>query len=160
MHKIILVITGLIVVGFVGTCIYFVGGVSATIPPIKKYEFSGSVDQLLSGIQKFALTDSDITFQITERTGNKQNGYGTYFDIKIKIDTSIMEYNLECEKSSKGKDVVKTLIQLIGAHNEMNYAVGGYGINGTGVKSMVKDFEIQFLGKLKIQQHIVITPYQ
>ena len=96
MHKIILVITGLIVVGFVGTCIYFVGGVSATIPPIKKYEFSGSVDQLLSGIQKFALTDSDITFQITERTGNKQNGYGTYFDIKIKIDTSIMEYNLEC----------------------------------------------------------------
>jgi len=158
MRKIILVVIGLIVVGFVGTCIYFVAGVSATIPPIKKYEFSGNVDQLLTGIQKFTSTNSGITFQITDKTGNKENGYGTYFDIKIKIDTSILEYNLECEKSSKRDDTIKTLIQLIGAHNEMNYSVGGYGINGVGVKPMVKDFEIRFLAKLKSQQYIVITP--
>jgi len=35
----------------IGGCLYFIGGVSATFPPIRTYEYAGSIGQLSSGIK-------------------------------------------------------------------------------------------------------------
>ncbi len=159
MSKIIYIIPGLILIGFIGICIYFVAGVSSTFPPIKKYEFAGSVNDLLSGIKKYNADNPNVTLIITETTGNKDNGYGIYMDIEIKSVTSDIVYNLECEKNNNDGEAAKTLIQLIGAFNTKNYKIGGYGIKGTGVKNMVKDFDEGFLVKLQKQQKMSIKPY-
>jgi hypothetical protein len=159
MSKIIYIITGLILIGFIGTCIYFVAGVSSTFPPIKKYEFTGRVNDLLSGIKKYNADNPNVTLKITDTTGNKDNGYGIYMDIEIKSVTSDIVYNLECEKNNNDGEAAKTLIQLIGAFNAKNYKTGGYGINATGVKNMVKDFDEGFLVNLQKQQKMSIKPY-
>ncbi|MDB5011376.1 MAG: hypothetical protein JWQ06_2165 [Mucilaginibacter sp.] len=158
MRKLIVIIICFVVIGFIGTCMYFVVGVSSTIPPIKKYEFSGSVNQLLYGINKYTSTNANVTLKITDTTGNKHDGYAIYMDIEIKSEASVIIYNLKCEKDNDDGEADKTLVQLIGAFNERNYKVGGYGINGTGVKKMVNDFELAFLMGLKQQQHMSIIP--
>jgi len=157
MRKVSLLIVGLLIVGFAGTCMYFVAGVSAVNPPIKKYEFSGTIDHLIHEIQRYSSIDSNVTIKITDLTGDKKDGYGVYFDVKIKLDTSLIIYKLECEKSNKSTDVSKTLIKLIGAFNDKNYNVGGYGIEATGVKKMVYNFDTKFLTGLRQKQHLAIT---
>jgi len=158
MRRVITIILGLALMGFIGTCVYFVVGVSSTIPPIKKYVFSGNVNSFLAGIKEYVATDSDIIFKITDRTGNEQNGYGIYMNLEIRNSTSDIEYNLKCEKKDI-EDGGNTLIKLIGVHDKNNYNVGGYGINGIGVKQMVSDFEMGFLIKLKEKEGISIKPY-
>lgn len=83
---------------FIGTCIYFVAGVSSTYHPIKKYQFSGSVVQLLSGLKSYSATNSNVSFRITDTTGSKENGYGIYMDVDVKSSQGDILYNLECEK--------------------------------------------------------------
>ena len=145
--------------GFIGTCIYFVGGVSATGAPIKKYKFSGSINQLLSGIKEYTTINPNVSLKITDTTGNKENGYGIYMDVKVKGSTRETLYNLECEKNNDDGEPPKTLVQLIGAFDAKNYKIGGYGIKGIGVKNMVKDFEAGFLADLRKQQKLSIMPY-
>lgn len=53
MRKITVIVCGLILLGFVGTCVYFVGGVSATYPPIKKYQYGASVSQFEKAFQHY-----------------------------------------------------------------------------------------------------------
>ena len=151
------IIIGLVLASIIGTCIYFVAGVSSTFPPIKEYEFSGSVDQLLAGIREYTILNPNAKLTITDTTGGKENGYGIYMDVELKKDTSLLLYNLECEKIDQNNNPPKTLIKLIGAFNKHNYKVGGYGIKGIGVKGMIDDFEIEFLMRLKRQKHMTIN---
>lgn len=156
MHKIVIIIVVLAAIGFVGSCLYLVAGVSATIPPIKKYEFSGTVDQLLSGIRKYAFADTTVTLKIIDTTGDKNTGYGIEMDIEIKSDKHILIYNLKCEKNNGDYKTDNTLIQLIGAFNKKDHNVGGYGIKGVGVSKMVNEFDTVFLTKLKRQYNMNI----
>ena len=66
MRNITLLTIGLIIVCFAGTCMYFVVGVSSTSPPIKKYKYLGSIDQLIHGIQKYSSSDTNVTIKITD----------------------------------------------------------------------------------------------
>jgi hypothetical protein len=159
MRKAIIIIIGLVLIGFIGTCIYFVAGVSATIPPIKKYQYSGSVNQLLSGIKEYSATNPNVSLKITDTAGNKEIGYAIYMDVEVKGLTGDILYNLKCEKSDNDVEPAQTLIQLIGVFNTKNYKIGGYGIKGIGVKSMVKDFDTGFLVDLQKQQNMSIKSY-
>jgi len=114
---------------------------------------------LISGIKEYTATDPNVSLKITDTTGNKENGYGIYMDIEEKGLTDDMIYNLECEKNNDDGKPAETMIKLIGVFNTKNHNVGGYGIKGTGVKNMVKDFETGFLQNLKEQQKISIKPY-
>jgi hypothetical protein len=158
MRKIIYIIPGLIVIGFIGTCIYFVAGVSSTFPPIKKYQFSGSVNQLLSGIKEYTSIDRNVTLKITDTTGNERNGYAIYMDVEVKGLTGDILYGLKCGKSNDDGEPATTLIQLISAFNAKDYKIGGYGIKGIGVKNMVKDFDTGFLVELQKKQKMSINP--
>jgi hypothetical protein len=159
MRKAIIVIAGLVLMGFIGTCMYFVAGVSSTFPPIKKYQFSGSVNQLLSGIKEYTAINPNVSLKITDTTGNEENGYGIYIDIVVKGLKGDILYNLKCEKSNDDGEPAKTLIHLIGVFNTKNYKIGGYGNEGTGVKDMVKDFDTGFLLDLQKQQKMSIKLY-
>ncbi|MFS2187773.1 hypothetical protein ACCC92_13930 [Mucilaginibacter sp. Mucisp84] len=158
MRRVIIVILGLALMGFIGTCIYFVAGVSSTIPPIKKYVFFGNVNSFLLGMQKYAAADSEILFKITDTTGNKQNGYGIYMNLEIRNSNSDIEYNLKCEEKDN-EGIRSTIVKLIGIHDKNNYKLGGYGIEGIGVRQMVSDFETGFLVKLKEKEGVAVKPY-
>ncbi len=159
MRKAIIIIIGLILMGSIGIWVYFVAGVSSTFPPIKKYQFTGNVSQLLSGIKEYTAINPNVSLKITDTTGDKERGYGIYFDVVEKRSTGDILYNLECEKDNDDGEPTKTLIKLIGVFNTKNYKIGGYGIKGNGVKDMVKDFDAGFLVNLQKQQKMLIKPY-
>ena len=76
MKKIIPISSALIC--FIAIFIYFAAGVSSTYPPIRQYEYLGTTNQFIDGIRKYASTNSDAAFKITDTTGNKKNGYAIY----------------------------------------------------------------------------------
>jgi hypothetical protein len=67
MRKAIIIITGLIFLVFMGTCVYFVGGVSATFSPIRKYVFQGNVEQFGKTLEKYEKLDSNFKYKISRR---------------------------------------------------------------------------------------------
>jgi hypothetical protein len=146
------IILGLIVFGFIGGCIYFVGGVSATYPPIRKYDCNGSVEQFGSAIQRMALSDSGINLKISRRDSSRADDGGRDMVIKIKRDTINVLYDLVCDEETG-----QTEIKLVGAHN-YNNTVGGYRTEDTGVKEFLNYFENDFLDKLNKQQGITLNP--
>ena len=154
MRKTLIIIIGLAIVSVVGVFVYFVAGISAVYPPIKKYQFTGSVDQLLSGIRHYTSTNPNVTLKITDTTGNMTNGYAFYMDVEIKESKRVLLYNLKCEKD--GDDGSKTLIDLIGVFNERDYKTGGYSIKGIEVNNMANDFENNFLPSLKKEERMSI----
>jgi hypothetical protein len=90
MRKILNIIIGLSLISLVGTCLYFVAGVSSTSPPIKQYEFNGSVHQLLTYIKAYTTVNPSVAIKITDITGNEKNGIATYMDIQIKTLAPIL----------------------------------------------------------------------
>lgn len=149
---IIAVIAALVIGGF----IYFVAGVSSVTPPIKKYQYLGSVNQLLSGIQGYASTNPNVTFKITDTVGSRSNGYGIYMTIGMKKNGHDITYRLMCE-GDDNNSIVKTKVHLILAFDE-TAKTGGYQLNGKGIKPLVDDFETDFLVGLKNKQNLQIIP--
>ncbi len=150
---IIAVIAALVIGGF----IYFVAGVSSVSPPIKQYQYLGTVNQLLSGIQGYASTNPDVNFKITDTVGSRDTGYGIYMDVAIKKNGHDITYHLMCEKNEDNSTIVKTEIHLVLAFDETD-KTGGYQLNGKGVKPLVDSFDTGFLVELRNKQNINITP--
>jgi hypothetical protein len=141
-------IVSVIILGFVGTCIYFVAGVSAVLPPIKIYDYSGNMVQFLKKIKSVSDSNPNICIMNGETVGNKANGYAYEITIRLKnIDRNI-EFNIKYEESDSRSASHKGIINLIGAF-DLTHNLGGYGIDGKGVKDLVNLFEIYILPKLR-----------
>jgi hypothetical protein len=56
------------------TCgaIYFVGGVSATTPPIMQYKFNGSSDQFKDGLYNQLKSDTSLKYKDERTVGNEE----------------------------------------------------------------------------------------
>ena len=156
-NKVILAISiaGLFVV--IGCFIYFVSGISSTYPPIRKYEYQGSFNQLITGIRNYTLRNADVTFNITDTVGNKDNGYAIYLNIETKINQDSIEYDLKCEDYNSNGIPNLTLISLIEAYNKTQN-IGGYSKKAKGIDGLVNEFELNVLGFLKDNQKLHITP--
>lgn len=148
---IIAVIVALVIGGF----IYFVAGVSSTSAPIKRYEYSGSINQFVTAIKNYASTNPNVSVKITDTVGDRKADYGIYISIDMKINKDSISYNLECEKSDGATN--KTTIQLVEAYNKTRIT-GGYIKDAKGVKPLVDDFESDFLTPLKNKQNINVIP--
>jgi hypothetical protein len=156
MKKTIIIVLGLILVGFVGTCVYRVLSISSVYPPIKKYVYSGSANQLITGIREYVSTNSNVSFKITDTVGDNNTGYATRVDIELKHQMHYITYNLQFEEKKDGM-IVKTSIELLGAYDKTGN-IGGYIKEAKGVKPLVDVFESDFLIPLKNKQNINITP--
>jgi hypothetical protein len=157
MKKIFIVLIWLLGLGFVGSCIYFVGGISATSPPIKTYEYSGTTSQFASNIKAFVTRTPDIFYKIDDTIGNSENGYAENMTIKDSTNGKKIEYGLRYEKIGDDKKRPKTKISLFSIFGE-DYKTGGYTMKGPGITPLLKTFDDSFLGRLRKQQHMNIVP--
>ena len=143
----------------IGGFVYFVAGVSATSAPIKKYQYSGSMSQLITGLRKYASNNPAISFRITDTTGSRADGYAIYTAIEATKNLHQLEYHLRCEESDNNSEATTTKIALVFAYDATNNS-GGYQKNGRGVNVLVDRFDEDFLPGLKKSQNIKLSPIQ
>src|ERR1700676_4229830 len=99
--KLIILVASILGLVIIISCfVHFVSGVSATFPPIKQYEYSGSFKQLMSNIHNYTSVDSNLRVKNTDKVGTKKNGYATYVSIDMKSKRSDIEYSIKCEESN------------------------------------------------------------
>ena len=149
MKRTIVIISIGLIIFVIAIFIYFVTGISSTYSPIREYKFSGNVDQFLIAIRKYASTNPDMVFKITDTTGNEKKGFATY----ISIETKNIEYSLKFENNNTGNN---TSIKLVGAY-DINRNVGGYSKSAKGMDSLVKQFELNVLKPLRNEENFNIT---
>jgi len=143
-------IIGVILIGFIGRCVYMVLCISCTTPPIKTYEYKGSVAQFAISVEKLTLSNNDIEVKISRRdSSNKVDDGGRDMEIAIKKDTDNVIYGLVCEQ-----DAHNTQIEMVSAIK--NNIHGGYSATAPEVKELLNNFENDFLVRLKNQQHVVL----
>lgn len=150
MRKAPIIITVVLLICVFGTCVYFAGGVSATIPPIRKYNYAGGVAQFRKAVKNFK-PDKLSDYNVTD-----DNIREMFIHLRKGKDT--LEYNILCDQTDD-KDVNKgAVIQLVGAFKRNNSFVGGYGIKAVGMKQILYDFENDYLLELKKKQGVVLIP--
>jgi hypothetical protein len=148
MRKIIAITFVVALITVIGIGIYFVAGVSAVYPPIKKYHYLGGVKQLISNIQGYASINPNIVFEITDTVGNSEDGYAFFCDIKLKtINKNNFIYSFKLNETKYNRENTKTEIYLVYAFDDTN-KIGGYQIADEGVASLVSFFESDFLTPL------------
>lgn len=126
-----------------GFFIYFIYDFTRVYPPLKKYEYSGSISQFAQDLKKISSTNSEIVFDITDTTGTSENGYAYYFKIQINGVNKNNEYYLVYKEDDNwfGKD--ETKLFLNGAF-DLYRKTGGYRLEDKDVKGLVQLFDQDF----------------
>lgn len=131
---------------------YFVGGVSATFPPIKIYNYNGTVQQLDHALNRYVNIDSTVKIKISRRDSSNYNDNGDRdIVITLKSDAKIIEYGLVCDTNNGNK----TKVNLISAFTQYN--IGGYSIKSPEVKALSTVFEKKILIPLR-KHHVDLQP--
>jgi hypothetical protein len=124
--------------------IYFAVGISSVYDPIKKYEYHGSVNQLIMKINFYSLNNHNVVLEFEDTTGDIQTGYAYYYDVTLKANGDIFNYDLKFEDVAHQD---QSEISLVGAHDPI-HKLGGYRIKDTGVKQLLYFFENNFIDSL------------
>ena len=134
--------------GFLGTCIYFVGGVSATYPPIITYKYWGPTQQFENDLMNLVQSDSNMVYKKTDTVGSVESGFRMY----LTIDDKGKIYDLRYEKTDDGS----TLLKLVGIHSN-NYTKGGYQLGDKGVSELLVNYEKDLIKKLQQRPNVKLT---
>jgi hypothetical protein len=148
LKTIIKVASVLFIISFIGGCLYFVGGVSATYAPIKIYDYAGSKDKFETGIRNLTNDHKYISYKITDTVGTREDGYAYYSNITLNRSSNRIEYGVKYEMI---KD--KLEIRLVEAIDLTNLK-GGYSKKAAGLDPLLKEFNLEILNRLKEEQHI------
>lgn len=149
------IIIAVIAVLVIGGFIYFVSGITSGNSVIKKYSYSGSVDEFISHVKDLSLKDAAIVTKITDTTGTREKGYTYYISIELKSNGNDVLYSIACESSRNVAS--ETTIELVMAYDKINN-IGGYRKEAKGITPLVNNFDINFLTPLQHTQKIEITP--
>ena len=149
MYKTFAVIIGLAFVMLVGTCVYFVAGVSSTYPPLKEYGYSESFFQLKTRLDKLSLENNRMKYEITDTLGAENVGYKYRITINLKRGFKDLEYQIFYGETDYWFKKNTTQIGLVFAYNRTDNT-GGYGYEGNAeiTKSLVRIFEAEILENL------------
>ncbi|MFD0750692.1 hypothetical protein ACFQZS_11095 [Mucilaginibacter calamicampi] len=147
MNRYLIIAFGVGLILCIGTCVYFVAGVSSTFPPIKTYDYKRNIDEFKSDMNKLAVSNKNILYRITDITGDSNTGYKYYFDIFIKEPKRNLQYHAFYDKTDYWFKDNKTEIGLVFAYDQ-THSVGGYGVNATGIANLIKVFEKEIIYKL------------
>jgi len=151
MKKVTIVLSGIFLLGIIALFIYFVTGVSATYPAIKKYRYKGTLNEFIKDIKKLSNNRSNLNVDIIDTVGNKNNGDAIYLNIETIDKLDDVEYNLRCESSNSNNVLIQTAISLVGAYDKKRN-IGGYSKEAKGVKMLTEKFDIEVINLLKGNQ--------
>ncbi|WP_423149751.1 hypothetical protein [Rubrolithibacter danxiaensis] len=132
---------------FFGLFLYFIYDFTRVYPPLKKYEYSGSMSQFAQDLQKISTTNPQIVFDITDTTGSAENGFAYYIKISIKGLKKNNEYYLAYKEDDSWFSQKETKLNLNGAF-DLYRKSGGYKLEDTDVKRLVHLFDQDFYEKL------------
>ena len=149
MKKAVVIFIGICVVSIIGTCIYFVAGVSATFPPIKRYPYPGSFTELKSKLASLCMINHNISYVVTDTTGGPtyHTTYAYYITVYDKGPKATYEYAIKYSLTDYHFSDNKTIVSLIMAYDTVNN-VGGYGITAVGIKPIIENFDKNIMAHL------------
>ncbi|MFM2369078.1 MAG: hypothetical protein RL619_1378 [Bacteroidota bacterium] len=131
---------------------YPILNISSTFEPLQEYNYPISKLNLEKSLYNLRLSDSRITYKITDTTGSKGNGYKYYITLlfkKSKIQN--YEYNFNYEEQIGLWNNSNTLkLSLVGAFDKSKNT-GGYQKSDKDVSKIIKIFEIEILPKINKQ---------
>jgi hypothetical protein len=144
----------LISIGILFSIIFFylaypILNISSTFEPLKEYTYPISKLNLEKSLRTLRLSDSRITYQITDITGFKEDGYKYYITLLFK-KSSIQncEYNLNYEEQTVlWKNSNKLKLNLVGAFDKSKNT-GGYQKSDKDVPKLIEIFETEILPKI------------
>jgi len=133
---------------FFGLFAYFVGGITATVDPIKSYRYSLTRDELKQRLIETIKANPNLTFKLTDSTGTDRNDLHYHADIFVKVETERYEFHIKFNKENTFWDNnVKSEISL-GAAFDFGYKTGGYVKEAPGVDRLIEIFEREIIKKL------------
>jgi hypothetical protein len=154
MKKIIIVIIGLIFIGFIGRCLYMVACISCTPSAIKKYEYSGTINQFESKLKTFAISNSDVTLKISYRDGgDKTNTTARDMMIELKNNSTDIVYHIAYIQRKPNE---YTSIYLDDVYDKIHKS-GGNDLDSSSVKPIFNNFKDNFLPRLN-KADIILKP--
>lgn len=141
---------GLIVgiVCFFGVFAYFVGGVSATYPPIKTYDYTLTDKELHKELLNVVSNNQTWTFKINDSTG-QINDRRYYCELYKRTPTDSLTFSIFFQKADRLFDKeTKSEIGLVQAWDNIQWT-GGYKMDDPHVKDLVKLFETEIISGLQ-----------
>jgi hypothetical protein len=123
--------------------------ISSTFEPLQEYTYPISKLNLEKSLRTLRLSDSRITYQITDTIGSKEDGYKFYITLLYK-KSSIQncEYNLNYEEQTVlWKNSNKLKLNLVGAFDKSKNT-GGYLKSDKDVSKLIEIFETEILPKI------------
>jgi hypothetical protein len=147
----------LIFIGILFSIIFFylaypILQISSTFEPLKEYNCSISQSNLDESLRSVRLSDSRITYQITDTTGSKGNGYKYYVTLLFKkSNIQNYEFNLNFEQQTVlwiNSNILK--LNLVGAFDKSKNT-GGYKKSDKDVPKLIDIFETDILPKIDRQ---------
>ena len=138
-----------------GGFLYVVSRISPGHSGIKRYSYSGGVEEFISHLKNFSKKNSGTSIAITDTTGNVKTNYTVYIDIELKNSKSDLLYGIACTKTedSNNKSV---LIELVMAYDKIHNS-GGYNKKAKGVEPLVNNFDSNFLTRLKHDENMNVA---
>jgi hypothetical protein len=146
------IVTTVIVILFIKYKILFDPRASA----IKKYSYSGSVDEFISHVQEFSKKNSNMNFKITDTTGVTETGLRFYLKIDLKNKGSYRQYSLACENRDSKDISLGTTMDMAMAYDSASNT-GGYWKEAKGIIPLVSYFDNSFIKPLMFDQDIQIV---
>jgi hypothetical protein len=146
----ILVVTVVIVVSMF---VWFVSGVTATIPPIKTYKYIGKPKLLVSDLKMYEATNKYLSVDIIDTLIDEQNTFGYEMIVKYERKGDTLRYHLKCVEDQQSNT---TTVELIGAH-DLNNDTGGYGLEARGMDILLSDFDTYLVDSLKSRYRLQLN---
>lgn len=149
-----IILIGLVLIIVIGGFAYFVGGVSATFPPIKKYRYAGTVSQFEKKFNDFVSLHSDIKCEFSRRDSMRSDDGSRDLTIELTRNGNGIEYGFVCDNDS-GK-VVNAELKLVEAYNKTTIK-GGYSSKADGVNELVAYLEKNILNQFQKDERDTIN---
>ncbi|MGN6639365.1 MAG: hypothetical protein ACTHJ8_10675 [Mucilaginibacter sp.] len=146
--RLISVIVVLAFIIIAGKLLYRVLCISCTIPPIKTYNYSGSMDQFEYKIRHFAATAA-VNLEVSRRDSS-DNRSARDLIIRVKNSSSIVRYQMVLYDFNGA-----TKLDLEEVYDE-THKTGGNDIKNVKTKELYVDFKNKFLPALEKNQDIVL----
>jgi hypothetical protein len=141
---------------FIGIIFFYLAypilNISSTFEPLQEYNYPISKLNLEKSLYNLRLSDSRITYQITDTTGTKGDGYNYYITLLFKkSNIQNYEYHFNYEEQIGLWNNSNTLkLSLVGAFDKSKNT-GGYQKSDKDVSKIIKIFEIEILPKINKQ---------
>jgi hypothetical protein len=150
--KIFLISIGILLSVIFSYLAYPILQISSTFEPLEEYEYPISKLNLEESLRNLGLSDSGITYQITNTTGSKGNGYKYYITLLFKkSNIQNYEFSLNYEQQTvlwKNSNILK--LNLVGVFDKSKNT-GGYQKSDKDVPKLIDIFETDILPKINIQ---------